>query len=556
MEKLRLHDLMRRFGVGLDTLVAFLNDKGACLSDVTPNTKISYLFIDVLENHFGRDKMIFDDSPAKTLKIPSQVSMTRQESYNEAYISTINQIERLEEKLSVCNTNEDISNLHIRLEKLYYEREVLERSQNRIEAFFKSYPEYSYILADLEIRRDKVKNKAHARRDVIVRVLKANHAPISESGELEGEPIILYIPWNKIRFYDGRVVLRYAKDIEILIKYPKSQDSYSSLLKTLMLKLPPMEVAIYHNGYCIRNQELIASLVELMSLHDNIINAKHLNDGTLVNISNIHKIPSEILRGVYPVPEIDYLKHLLNMQVDEFNYIPLYESHVSCPDAFLFTVRHGDHFKVIWESVRMAELKSTYVFDVEYYEITWLLQLLYDFITSDRRGKRYGLRKNTSKEFYGFRYSSTKHDEFLPWKQRLSELITAISKTQPQYVEDKSLISTFISCLKHSGYTDIFHMANLYDITAIAPDGTCHYFEVKDSSRELRIKESIPWILSHGHYRTVSDSDRLFIIGTHRISKEQYRSLMILRKIYNLQIQYAYFDISSSVLHEPSKSWK
>lgn len=148
--------------------------------------------------------------------------MTRQESYNEAYISTINQIEHLEEKLSVCNTNEDISNLHIRLEELYYKREVLERSQNRIEAFFKSYPEYSYILADLEIRRDKVKNKAHARRDVIVRVLKANHAPISESGELEGEPIILYIPWNKIRFYDGRVVLRYAKDIEILIKYPKS----------------------------------------------------------------------------------------------------------------------------------------------------------------------------------------------------------------------------------------------------------------------------------------------------------------------------------------------
>lgn len=556
MEKLRLHDLMRRFGVGLDTLVAFLNDKGACLSDVTPNTKISDSFIDDLEKHFGKDKQTLDDSASDALKASSQVKTTRQEAYNEAYISCITQIEYIEDKLTECDSNEAVDDLRLRLQELYEDRKVLERSQNRIEAFLKSYPEYSYILTELDTRRAEVKSKASARRDVIVRVLKDNNLSSFESLELEGEPIILYIPWNKIRFYDGRVVLRYAKDIEILIKYPKSQDSYSSLLKTSMLNLPPVEVAIYHSGYCIRNQELITSLVELMSLHDSIINAKHLNDGTLVNISNIHKIPSEILRGVYPVPEIDYLKHLLNMQVDEFNYIPLYESHVSCPDAFLFTVRHGEHFKVIWESVRMAELKSTYVFDVEYHEITWLLQLLYDFITSDRRGKRYGLRKNTSKEFYGFRYSSTKHDEFLPWKQRLSELITAIHKTQPQYVEDKSLISTFISCLKRSGYTDISHIANLYDITAIAPDGTCHYFEVKDSSRELRIKESIPWILSHGHYRTVSDSDRLFIIGTHRISKEQYRSLMILRKIYNLQIQYAYFDISSSVLHEPSKSWK
>jgi len=55
MAEIRLSKLIKQFNIGLDTLVEFLNSKGAGIEDANPNLKISDEFLPELHKKFGKD---------------------------------------------------------------------------------------------------------------------------------------------------------------------------------------------------------------------------------------------------------------------------------------------------------------------------------------------------------------------------------------------------------------------------------------------------------------------------------------------------------------------
>ncbi len=55
MAEIRLSKLIKQFNIGLDTLVDFLNSKGAGIEDANPNMKVSDEFIPELHKKFGKD---------------------------------------------------------------------------------------------------------------------------------------------------------------------------------------------------------------------------------------------------------------------------------------------------------------------------------------------------------------------------------------------------------------------------------------------------------------------------------------------------------------------
>ena len=55
MAEIRLSKLIKQFNIGLDTLVEFLNSKGAGIEDANPNLKISDEFLPDLHKKFGKD---------------------------------------------------------------------------------------------------------------------------------------------------------------------------------------------------------------------------------------------------------------------------------------------------------------------------------------------------------------------------------------------------------------------------------------------------------------------------------------------------------------------
>ena len=56
MAEIRLNKLIKQFNIGLDTLVDFLNSKGAEIEHASPNTKVSDEYLPELHRRFGKDR--------------------------------------------------------------------------------------------------------------------------------------------------------------------------------------------------------------------------------------------------------------------------------------------------------------------------------------------------------------------------------------------------------------------------------------------------------------------------------------------------------------------
>ena len=55
MAEIRLNKLIKQFNIGLDTLVDFLNSKGAGIENANPNLKVSDEYLPELHKKFGKD---------------------------------------------------------------------------------------------------------------------------------------------------------------------------------------------------------------------------------------------------------------------------------------------------------------------------------------------------------------------------------------------------------------------------------------------------------------------------------------------------------------------
>ena len=69
MEEIRLNNLMKRFNIGLDTLVDYLNVLGAGIDNATPNTKVSDELLPALQTKFGRDSDLNEASEKVGVRI-------------------------------------------------------------------------------------------------------------------------------------------------------------------------------------------------------------------------------------------------------------------------------------------------------------------------------------------------------------------------------------------------------------------------------------------------------------------------------------------------------
>ncbi len=69
MAEIRLSKLIKQFNIGLDTLVDFLNSKGAAIEDANPNIKISDEFLPELHKKFGKDLELKEQAEKVDVKL-------------------------------------------------------------------------------------------------------------------------------------------------------------------------------------------------------------------------------------------------------------------------------------------------------------------------------------------------------------------------------------------------------------------------------------------------------------------------------------------------------
>ena len=69
MAEIRLSKLIKQFNIGLDTLVDFLNSKGAGIEDANPNLKISDEYMPELHKKFGKDLELKEQAEKVDVKL-------------------------------------------------------------------------------------------------------------------------------------------------------------------------------------------------------------------------------------------------------------------------------------------------------------------------------------------------------------------------------------------------------------------------------------------------------------------------------------------------------
>ncbi len=69
MAEIRLSKLIKQFNIGLDTLVDFLNSKGAGIEDANPNLKVSDEFLPELHKKFGSDLKLKEEAEKVDVKL-------------------------------------------------------------------------------------------------------------------------------------------------------------------------------------------------------------------------------------------------------------------------------------------------------------------------------------------------------------------------------------------------------------------------------------------------------------------------------------------------------
>ena len=88
MAEIRLSKLIKQFNIGLDTLVEFLNSKGAGIEDANPNLKVSDEYLPELHKKFGKDlelKEAAEKVDVKLTEILDKASRKQDEEEDDEY---------------------------------------------------------------------------------------------------------------------------------------------------------------------------------------------------------------------------------------------------------------------------------------------------------------------------------------------------------------------------------------------------------------------------------------------------------------------------------------
>jgi hypothetical protein len=84
MAEIRLSKLIKQFNIGLDTLVDFLNSKGAGIEDANPNLKVSDEFLPELHKKFGSDLKLKEEADKVDVKLTEILDKASKKQDDEA----------------------------------------------------------------------------------------------------------------------------------------------------------------------------------------------------------------------------------------------------------------------------------------------------------------------------------------------------------------------------------------------------------------------------------------------------------------------------------------
>lgn len=379
---------------------------------------------------------------------------------------------------------------------------------------------------------------------------------------------VIDVQWNMLCFSNSKISFDYA-GTTFYITIPNARESYNDIVQTFAQRLPPIRIEIKKNIAHIINYIEFNEVVELFEWGQTIFHIER-NSAKTINIQGLRKVSAKLIKQMFPLCKTEYISLLQELQDDTIQIIPVFENKNINPDGFLFTIRRTDDYLIIWESNQNQTNKATYVFFAPTDCLHKLQQLIFDYIYSDIPNKRYNLRTDNIREFFGYKFFFIDHDNFVSWKKAILKIVHPSCKKQcgvlakneqtisyqlkqeRNYIPTHNIIQNKIKTyLDNLGlYVDVLLESDNVDIKAVTESGEWHFFELKTTPPKQCIREALGQILEYAHYPFDNRAKKLYIIGCYELSDNEIRYMNLLRSIYNMPIWYRWFNDKTNCLSE------
>jgi|GEM_PF-3165987 len=242
----------------------------------------------------------------------------------------------------------------------------------------------------------------------------------------------LLVNWENVHFEDFAIVIKDGINYSMPFAFSEARKSFKFLKKYILgLKREPLQVIMIGNKIIsIENLEQLKDLVTILKVRNEFI--EQFKKSVPVSIKSILKIIEPL--SVHFLVEVakantedfNFIDYLTEKQAPEYKPIPVFEiiptgQTFHSEDTFIFTIRIGSTYYLIWESTLPG--RATYIFTAtaESYEET--VQQIYDYIASAQKAKRMKLRKKDEQAAEMNCLTYITHSSFDHWKEKLERVI-------------------------------------------------------------------------------------------------------------------------------------
>lgn len=241
------------------------------------------------------------------------------------------------------------------------------------------------------------------------------------------------INWANVCFEDFHIRIFINNSFSEPYQFANSRKSLEFLKPYIIKrKLKPITVLMIGNKVdSIENLEELDNVINILSMQDEISN--YLNDFTSSSFDKIllkiRNVTNKNLLDFFKIKDRSiYLNYLCTIQNDNYKIVPATEILsnndfiITEEDTFLFTFTKKDTAFIIWESTSLN--RATYIFNADKNNYQREIQIIFEFIISERNRKRSDLRLSINSNENPFKcITSINHNEFDSWKNKIENII-------------------------------------------------------------------------------------------------------------------------------------
>ena len=409
-DSIRLNKLIRRYQTSLDNVVDYLQTIGIEV-EKKPNVKVSISVLPKMDKHFGYTMTPQDYLSYTPLSEGVSPLM-------ESLLANHKQLILLAEDGQVGKKSTPFVEENRRLLN-ELTTIALEEEQERepIKAFLESLSSELFQL----IIAARIHNNKNAYLMKTGFMIRHRNRYLTAIDNLIIDEIVdtIDVPWNKVRFGNGKLYLDIGKEKPLTCTEPKSKETYNIFRFAFEERVKPIKVRIHSKlpPEIVETPEF-TEVFQFLEIQDDIRLGSFSRRLDLVNFIKKSKINFQ--EYLLPKDKGPYLRFLVEKQSPEHRFIPVCEKDLMNEDAFLFTLI-GRRMYIVWENIN--ENTATYVFPVSETNYDKNLQAIYDYASSDIDYKRMRLHYGEARKAIGIDCRIIYHNDFSQWKHEIMSLL-------------------------------------------------------------------------------------------------------------------------------------